>query len=172
MTTTFRTKILNLTLIVLAIVAGVLGYFVYEKYAPIDTERGVSSVNTDLTSTDYSAMNDEELVQALPNSADVSSEAIQSYGIEVDARSVETDRVVISAGCTSEPAIAAVALDSTVVFANEDDETHTLQLTPDISLVIPAHKSKSVKIDFSTGVGMYGYPCDDFRVLAGMLIVR
>ena len=79
---------------------------------------------------------------------------------------------MIKAGCATEPTIAAVVLGSELVFQNEDDNSHTLQLGPDQSLVVPARGSKSFTVDFSTGKGMYGYACDNYMVLAGVLVVR
>lgn len=175
-----RSAVLNAVIMILAVIAGILGYFVYEKYAPVDAAhdpaRAGSAINAAQSPAvdvgEYGAMSDTELVLALPNSSEASPETLQAYSTEADRRAVETDRVTIGAACAASPAIAAVAMGDTVVFANEDSRLHTLQLTPDKAVAVPAHDSKSVTIDFVTGTGMYGYPCDDYMVLAGMLVVR
>src|SRR5690606_13304230 len=113
-----------------------------------------------------------ELVSSLPNSEEVSPEALNAYGVEADNRSVETDRVVIKAGCKVDPVIAEVTMGSDLVFQNDDDRPRTLQLAADKSLVVPARGSKTFTVDFSTGSGMYGYLCDSQMVLVGMLVVR
>lgn len=168
-----RPAVLNSILIILAVTAGVLGYLVYEKYAPLNLNLIPSQTGVVAESLfDYASMSDQELVLALPNSSEASPEILQVYSAEADMRAEETDQVVISAACAAEPMIAAVALGDTVLFVNEDNRAHTLQLTPDVTVVIPDHSSKLVTIDFVTGKGMYGYPCDNYMVLSGMLVIR
>lgn len=174
MTSNSGNKLINASIIFLAVVAGVLGYFVYEKYAPIkiDNKKGNEAAVGEATGPlNYEAMSDKDLVRALPNSAEASSDTLQQFSLEVIERVVETNSVTIGSECVSNPPIAAIAMGESMTFKNEDKKAHTLQISPDIILTIPAHKSASIKIDFATGPGMYGYPCDEFKVLTGMLVV-
>ncbi len=171
-------KLLNVGLVVLTVIALVLGYFVYEKFAPVritpKPEAGLlermQQTGTDVPN--YADMTDAELVSALPNPADVPAEAMTAFAGVVTSRAVSTNRVSIGAGCAADPKIVDVAVGDTVTFVNEDRVVHTLNVTPKHAVRLEPGASAELATDFETGTGMYGYPCDSKAALSGLLILR
>lgn len=174
-----KSQLLNIILVILTLTACVLGYFVYEKYAPPsreipavqnDEEPGVETVSGDIPN--YADMTDTELVHALPNQSEVSQDVLQAFSVEADTRAVAADTITIDANCAATPGIANVALGDTITFKNNDGRTHTLNVTPEDAVRIDANASAQLTVEFETGVGMYGYSCDNQSALSGILIVR
>lgn len=174
--------LLNIVLIVLLIVAGVLGYLVYQKFVPteIKTETDDRSSNTaqqngqplSAEASEFASMSDAELVRVMPGSGDVSEATLQAYSTQTNERAVATDRITIAEGCQIEPAIVSVPLGGTITFVNQSQVTQRLMMSQDWQVAIDAGQTREVIIDYETGQGVYGYSCDGLQALTGILLVQ
>jgi len=171
--------VLNAALVCLALIAVVLGYFVYQKYAAgvsvevpeqEDVAMEVSESEQTVPSTN-SALSDEERAILNPPPPGSPEEDFQNHFQSVQQFAVETDILTVGAGCRMTPTVAKAQLGSTLELRNDDGVSHTIVFTSTLSYLVPAHARVLLPINFNQGAGLYGYACDTNPSAAGMILV-
>lgn len=141
----------NLAILVL------LGVAVYMGYLLIP-EREVG---------DGSDLNREEAVLIFPEEG-ASEEVREAHFDLAQSMAQQSDTLDIT-GCNVDPLVLEVVAGDSVTVVNGDSEPHTLTIEQEYE--VAANSEQEVVFDFSYGVGLYGYGCDEGPIGAGIFIV-
>lgn len=190
--TSAESHTLTIVILVLAIVAAVLGYFLVstgsldrilvaaglqqqaEQNAP-----GVQNYTPDQTAGDANASsgntnaNQRAGVLDFP-AEDASDAAVREHQQLVEQQAVATTSIrVTGTSCNIQPTVARVSLQDTVTFQNETSQEVTIALSAEKQYTLAAGEQTAVAVsERADTTGAYGFGCPSERGAKGVLLVR
>lgn len=177
--------VLNIAIAVLLVAALVLGYFVYQKYAPMaesPNEPAVGVVETDAPDTqeaspssgdgrELKALSDREREALTPPGPGASEEEFQQHFSLVQEVAVNESILLVGEDCVVYPAIMRTKIGTDLTFLNQDSMQHVITFNEEHSYILPPGEPVALSADFGQGAGLYGYGCDEGTAAAGMMLV-
>ena len=170
--TTKRETFFYLAIVLLALVAIVLGYLIYQQQFSEESTSQESLTRSGIEQTPQKKSTDEivEVLNIPP--PDASQEEKQKH-FELALREAKEASYLDITQCTlAAPVVFKVREGESFEVRNNDTEPHTIIINPENTFTIPAKESRDIAPDFVQGPGLYGYACDNVPRAVGMLFVE
>jgi len=170
--------------IVLALVAILLGYLIYQQQTGASlftTDRTLQTSSPDLltplpgnlraTSLNETYVNETDVLNWPAPNASVEEKQRHSNFIQSIAQNTEYIDIV---NCVAQPLVFRIQLGQTFVLRNQDAVDHTITIREEAEFYIPAGGTNSSTANthiFEFGPGNYGYTCESQAGIAGIFFV-
>lgn len=163
-------------LVILVVIAGVLGYLIYQKSIslpkkePAQSQPAANNSQAKSERSDAATLTDEEKEVLNPPSQGANEAEMKKHFELVQKLAKEPDFLEV-AKCEVRPVVTRLRNSKTFQVRNQDSIDHTIVVDKDHTYSISAGSTQTIPVDFGHGAGVYGFGCDDSTSAVGMLFV-
>lgn len=170
-------KIINISIIVLALIAIGLGYMIFQsKRMQIFQESSnvVFPSVSEIPSISAIPSNADEILVLQPPLSNAKKEDITRYHAAVEKLAQDSTSIKIDDNCIATPRVARMKIGTTFSITNQDNYPHLLSFEGP-SYTIPPKGIQELTATFNHGDGIYAYTCDKTPFskgnIAGVLMI-
>ena len=166
-----RETFFYLAIVLLALLAIVLGYLIYQQQFSEESISQEPPARSGIEQTPQEKSTDEipEVLNIPP--PDASQEEKQKH-FEIALQEAKEASYLDITQCTlAVPVVFRVREGESFEVRNNDTKPHTIIINPENTFTIPAKESRDIAPDFVQGPGLYGYGCDLTAHSVGLFLV-